>query len=263
MGFLASLLKKYGHPLTANVLDRMPKEWVQDALHEADVSIESLLLFPQKVISRVHPSWYVDLMEDISVSIRPVLRRALEEDSGFSPMVRQFLLYRLVKRWPSEVFVPVESFEPTAFDWLFHEKKLDEFVLILGIYGLVDFVRKIIEKKRLQMLLDRLQPLQRGFLRFLLPQVVSSTSQMNIQKWLACDRESGQRMIQQHGYQRLGWALRGESPMFLWRFFHSIEKTNACVMQQAIEQELSDEEYKLMKKQVMRVRQFFKQVEDV
>jgi len=261
--FLHSLMKKFAHPAAQTViqgLEPAEKELFQGNLAGDDPMM--YLITPKRILSMMHPSWYGELLEHTPKVLQSICERFLQGKQE-GPL-REFVLGYCVNQWPERGKLGPETVQDGDFSWLleYSYENMTALFDLLGVYDLVDEVRRIVDKRKLQMILVRLHPFQQKFLRaLLLKSLPTSASQINVSTFLTVEADVAKKRLQQRGLERFAMAIEKADPLLLWHFFHRLERFQAERLQQVGGQEFSDRERARAKQQVIQAYQFLQRME--
>jgi len=239
------ILLNHYHPRKPEaVLQCLPQEEIKailsqeippDALRFAHPEAES-------VLTKIHYSWLIPELQKHKTSTQRLFLAALSESQqskiqsvlklpGYTPIqlpstVKKYFVntfYRSLSYkevlpaacLPSSPLMPLSSWNTNA---------LIELIDVLGVYDIVDDVRRIINRSQVIAIHDALSAKQRAFLRSLLPQkekVIGTP--LKLVEWQG-DVSELKSLIQKRGILRLGRAFSGQHPDFLWHIAHILDR---------------------------------------
>jgi hypothetical protein len=205
----------------------------------------------------LHFSWHEELVPFVAKGLQPVMRRALLEKEE-SPL-RSFLLSYLVNKWPDKYLPNIKEAKEASFAFLLEsdEKTIEQLQELIVVHDIVDEVRQIVDRKRLQQLLQQLSPLQQKYLRSLLHRPVRSSGlSLGFVKLLSQDSQGASDMLHHRGEDRFACALKEEPTVFLWYFFHGMERHSARKLQVVMEKKASIVERAQAKKHLVEAYRF-------
>lgn len=256
--FLRALIGAFPHSETQKIIRSMPQD-LSSRFGEptSKVSPKAFVFSPTKLLRTIHPSWHQEILSVCPEVCRPALERCLldstkqKSEISLSPFNR-FLLGYFIALWPESHTPGVEFVEETSLRWLM-DASIESCIDLMAVYEIADGVHKTVEKKVLQQVWTRLSSLQQRFLRTV--QTTYIPSKISLAEFLKQTPDEGGRLLLQKGLQRLGWALRGEPPIFLWHIFHRMERAQAMVVKDSMEAAPKKDE-EAAKKQLQSIYQF-------
>jgi hypothetical protein len=263
--FLRSLIEAFPHPLTAKVVEALPPELsARFGSQSQKVHPKAFLCVPSKILRTIHPSWHEEIAACCPGILRPVFTKCMLHEmqqpvteSVPPPAVKEFVLGACLSAWPDSTVPGVEFIEQTQFSALL-QASIDVVISLLAVFEIAADVRKIVEKKVLLQLWARLSPLQQRFLRSL--HAPSLSPRISVKEFLQRSDEEASQLLFHTGAERLGWALCGEPPIFLWHLFHRMERAHALEIRAALENTPKNEE-NAAKKQLVLVQQFLQRTQ--
>lgn len=248
---LRVLLNRFHKSPPDALLKSLPQAEMQ-AVRNVDVlpvEIALGLLPPTEQIQMIHYTWLLPVFKQLPKSLHALtltalpepqktkIRRELElsDTAGaktLPPALQGYLLnlfYNKIK--PKEV-LPL-AFLPQTPLWqlaTLTKPQLVELFDFMGIHDLAESIRHIINKNFLTKLYNCLDARQKQCLRACLhkPGKVSST-RMELEKW---DGSPGklERMLQLRGLMRVGKALCGQHPDFVWHLAHRLDHGRGVIL---------------------------------
>ncbi len=258
--FLRALMDRIPNSDLPALLEQLPEEMqaqFQAVPAASDRPVEAFFLSPKEVLALLHPSWYEELLPHLAEELRPAVKEALAQKEE-SPL-RAFLLTYLVSAWPEKVLPSQKEMKQSPLHFLLKvdEVEIGKLQELIVVYDIVDEVRQIVAKKRLQEVLQRLSPLQQQFLRSLLHRPAKApVLSLGLLGLLQQDPQRATSMLRQRGLQRFSCALQDESKPFLWYFFHGIDRRVAQELQAAMETPSSVGERAQAKKRLVEAYKF-------
>jgi hypothetical protein len=202
--------------------------------------ISQAIPLPQEIVKQIHYSWLGSIVQKTPKKMQSVYLSSLPSSSAkqlsqtlniplhpqvLAPAVRLYLiqdLYRKLK--PSDVlpaaFLPVNSLTGLLS---FSKEDLINIIDFLGLYDLAEEIRHIVDKRYLKAIYSCLTIKKQHFLRICLHQKGKlTTSRLGLEKWQG-DKTQLNRLLHKRGLLRLGKALAGLDPHFVWHLVHRLD----------------------------------------
>jgi len=249
--FLRVLLNKYHKGSPDALLRRLPQqeEALVQATHTATADVRAAGLDPAQELASIHFSWLQPFVESFSDAIRPVVIASLTDHQAAglrsllrigdqrqppSTLYRKYLLTELYRRFRDPGVMPFGLLPETPMHFLAHytKRQLTQLVDFLGLYDLADEIRRTVDTSHLKTVFGALNPAQREFLRSCL-HIKSrlASPKLRLEKWRG---NPAQLMVLLHrrGLARLGKALCGQSPDFMWHLTHILDTGRGDILKQ-------------------------------
>jgi len=248
---LVHILLNHFHPKKIKeFLNILPPDDAKKILsHDVPFSdINPIFVNPREFFKNIHYSWIVPLIQnlpspikELTISALPVplasglkkhlkiqnLNLTLPKRSSF------FFLKNLYKQIHPPQLLPPEFLpkEPLSILLNFSRKDLMALVDFLGLYDLAEEVKHLVDQKSLRNVYACLDNKKMRFLRLCLHQRSKfKTPKLNLQKWNGnCDTLS--QMLHQRGLYRLGKALCGSHPDFLWHLSKKFDTGRSALLE--------------------------------
>lgn len=221
-------------------LSCLPKDEVQEilSLELSGQELAPALAQPIEKIVKIHYTWLAPLIQKMPNEIQPVLISSLPQfmADGLNAAykmdnkpieligpVKNFILQKIWENLPgARKVLPMEYLPQTQLTALaqMNKQELVEFVDLLGIHDLADEIRQIVDKRILKNVYACLTAKEQSYLRFCLynKDRIASPS-LGLDKWSgSCEKLK--TVLQSRGLIRLGKALSGEHPDFIWHLIH-------------------------------------------
>ncbi len=243
------LLKRFHPDHPKSLLQILPKEESVLILDQAtpQTVISTAELQPETLINRVHYSWLLLTLEKMPKSIIRFIVSALpshqaekiEQHLQMSPsqhhyadVVKAFFLNKIYNALIDPAVLPLDFLPKTPLSFLTSctKQQLMEIINLLGIYDLAEEVRYILNKESLNKVHVCLTARQRQFLRQTLHQKEKvSSSPLNLKQW---DGDCKKLAVSMHrrGLVRLGKALFGQHPDFIWHLTHILDTGRGAII---------------------------------
>lgn len=191
-------------------------------------------------LSKIHYSWLAPKISNLPKDKIPIILSLLPEPtaaklkeylklnvpvSNVTPLFQDFLFNQLSGQLQLEEVTPVEYLPECSLMPLLKLKKAELVDLIdfLGIYDLADEVKRIVDRNKLKQIYETLTPKKHDFLRqclHLREKLV--TPKLNLERWDG-DHDKLNNVLYQRGIIRLGYALSGQNPDFVWHVVHTLD----------------------------------------
>ena len=240
---LRVLVNQYQPRKPEILLKALPQEEIKAILSQEvqPDAIKFVCLSPEEILQKVHYSWLKPEIEKWPSPIREMIVLSLPEpqiskllplcgtSAGMSPssssLTKKFMLSQFYAKLGYKEILPAACLPISPLSPLIEWKKerLIELLDLLSMYDLVAEVRQMIDKNQVMRLQNALSPLQRIFLRSLLPQKEKVTgTPLKLKDWNGVPQQL-QQLLQKRGIARIGKALCGQHPDFLWHLTHILD----------------------------------------
>lgn len=246
LAMLRVLLNRFHQKATEATLRCLPPEDAKGVFQQQIPSNNPALALtqPEELIAKMHYSWLLPGLEALPKPMQTPLLSALPKmaseklqallgynstptpQPALAPPVQIFLLHKLYALIEKSTPLPLDFLPQTPLAPLvaLDKAQLVEVVDLLGIYDLTEEVRQIINKDRLKKIYACLGQKQRQFLRVCLHQKEKiSASPLGLEQWQGDPKEFA-RLLHNRGLIRLGRALCGQHPDFIWYLTHTLDK---------------------------------------
>ena len=219
-------------------------------IHSNEVSL--LLEQPKDHLAKIHYSWLGGALKKLPENLQPLVIAALPEphSSGLATMYKQavpalslsepmkiFLINTLYSQFEKKEILPLPFLPQTALNPLaeLNKPELIEVIDYLGIYDLAGEIRQVVDKNVLKHLYGSLNSMQQRFLRQCLQykeQLMSS--RLEIDDWRTSNLS---QILHRRGIVRLGKALAGQHPDFVWHIVHTLDTGRGVALEKQYSQE--------------------------
>lgn len=209
----------------------------------------SIALKPARdLLTRIHYSWLAAPLQQFSGQMQKFILSSLPE-TIFSKLNRllplpvtesldlaspfrsvfQDLLYKELK---CDDILPIPYFPPSKLNFLteWDKQKIVQLVDYLGLYDLANFVRQVIDKKKLKLIYDCLDIEKKQFMRSCFhskDKIVLPL--LELEPWQG-DRKKLYEVIHRRGLLRLGKALSNESSDLSWVISRILDKGRGTIL---------------------------------
>lgn len=236
------LLNRF-HPGTGeSFLQALPQDEAKEILKK-NVSSEDpsmALTWQQDLITRTHYSWLAPFIQQLPKEIQgPViaslpepqsskLRSFLKIKHSLAPLplpIKNFLINQLFQKWNPKEILPRQYLPPSPLSPLLELSKanLVELIDFLAMHDLAEAIRHIVDKKNLKLIYNCLSPQKQQYLRLCLHQKEKiAAPKLEIEKWNG-DPQILETLLHRRGMFRLGKALCGQHPLFIWHLTHTLD----------------------------------------
>lgn len=198
-----------------------------------------------EALSHIHHSW---LDSKIKLPLKALSK------------VEEFLFEKQYPLLGMEEVLPAEYLESTPLTPLISLKKgeLVDLIDFLGIYDLAEEVKHVIDKKKLMQIYETLTPKKHELLRrcmHLRDRLV--TKRINIERWDG-DHEKLNSVLYERGIRRLGVALSGDNPDFIWHVVHILDVGRGTDLMKHINKDENPQVVKFVTTQVLNTIKYLK-----
>ena len=254
--FLRVLINRYHTGSPDPLLRFLPQEDAQQVLAHNIVSPElsPLLNHAQIIIDRIHYSWLQPAIAKISAALQSFFIASLPQKLGLSLQrhmepkpkataltepLKPFFLQKLYKTLNADDLLPIEYLPVSPLTPLLRWSKQEivDLIAFLGLHDLASEIRQIVDKHALKSVYACLSSRQTHYLKMCLhqkDQVVSSPLKINY-KQLDCDHLM--KELHRRGLMRLGKALSGQHPDFIWYLSHTLDTGRGQLLSQFYSQQ--------------------------
>lgn len=242
-------LNKFHPAATENFLKCLPDENVKKALSEGTRSqnLQEAFPNPHRFLHRIHYSWLLDSLKNISPSFRVFVISSLpsktvdilKEHSPDLPApvplsnpMKTFFLDKFLSPFFKEHHLPAEYLPETMLSPLkkWTKKELEGLMDILGLYDLAPEVRQIVDNQRIKRLYQSLTRSQQQYLR----QVLHYQDKIVVPRMgldaLSQETLKLKKEIHKRGLIRFSKALSGQHPDFIWHLCHTLDTGRSAIL---------------------------------
>ncbi len=273
---LKVLLNRYHKGSLQEVIGYLPEDEA-DAIRQNPIESQDLqpaLSQPEDLIKMIHYSWLKPFLSGQSKKLLPIFIASLPEEHASklsksfqitaiekipAPM-KQFLL----KQINAAVFDPNVLLPPylpeSPLNALVRYSKPELLTLIdyFGLYDLAESIRQIVDKRYIKQLYSCFTPKKQEFLRQAMHQrerLVATN--INLEQWKGDCLELKQT-VHLRGLLRLGIALSGQHPDFIWLVCHILDTGRAAILSECLKKEESPEIVQALNHQLINLMNFLK-----
>lgn len=267
---LRVLMNRY-NPKAGDLLLKFIPEEEAKAVMSQDIrsnDLAPILHQPQKAISKVHYSWIQPVVQKFPESFQPAIIAALAAENvaglhnsssiAISDLAKAFILNQLYQQLNISDHCPLEYLPETEMSPLakWNKAKLSNLADFLGLYDLASEVRHIVNRNYLKNIYTCLTPKQFHYLKLCLhqkEQLVSPKLGIDPTKQ---DCVKLKQVIHRRGLLRLGKALCGQHPDFIWHIAHLLDMGRGKILLKEYQPQELPKVTKILKQQVQNIVQF-------
>lgn len=272
------LLNRF-HPKTAKeFLSLLPQDDAKQILSQNVITsdIDPIFVKPQEFLKNIHYSWVLPYVQKLPKHIQELLisalpnplaaglKKYLKISSTRVPMPKRASAFFVRK-----IYSQIQQPDVLAPEFLpkgnlsvlldLSRKELVDLVDFLGLYDLAEEVRHIVDKKSLQTVYACLDNKKLQFVsmslhqksRFVVPK-------LDLQKWNGNCTEL-LHTLHERGLYRLGKALSGSHPDFLWHLSRRFDTGRGAILEKYYTKQASPGVTSALVQQVINVMNFLKQ----
>jgi hypothetical protein len=231
------------HPERKDALERFLPDSERLRLEEIPAAAEvSPEMFTNGgVLERVHWSWFLPTLKTYPEdeqklflsAVSPFAGQNLAHELGVPPpaqeitetgrsYLRQMLIQSLVG--PHDRLVPIDYLPPTPLKPLLYlsKKELSKLANLLSLHDLAAELRQIVETKILKKIYSFLSDEEKKHLKQAATYQKETGQRMGLDRWDG-NEESLRALLHRRGLARLGAALSGQDPDFIWYICHQMD----------------------------------------
>lgn len=277
---LNALLNKF-HPGSQDALLKYLPEEDRKKPGEQPVDAEALskeVYSPELFIEKIHLSWLLSLVEKFPDSMQEVVLNLLPQNQAKSIAkklnipyhphkiadgIKEFTSKILYSRLQQEEILPASFLPSTPWNELlnWNRDQLVELIGYLGIYDLAAEFRQTIDQKLLNESFNLLSSAQREYLKFIIRTKSHPPLQIRVLKALEGDQGKMERFLQHQGLGRLGAALKGQHPHFMWYLSRILDKGRAELLMKNFQMKKSSFESEDLPNQMQTAMEYVNQSE--
>ncbi|CUI15843.1 conserved hypothetical protein [Candidatus Protochlamydia naegleriophila] len=255
------------------LLKFLPQEEVQAVLSQdiRSTDLTPILYQPQKLLERMHYSWIEPLLGGFPEKLHPLVMAALtqEQISGLNPVIAPSTLSNPVKTFIiNQLYTLLKADEHLPYDYLpetdlsplgtWSKARLTELIDFLGLHDLASEMRHIVDKNQLKNIYTSLSSKQFYYLKVCLHQKeILSVPKLGIDPSKR-DSTKLKRIVHRRGLLRLGKALCGQHPDFVWYLAHTLDTGRGKLILNAYQPESVPQVTSFLKGQVLNLMNFLK-----
>lgn len=240
--FLKVLLNKYALGGNEALIKTVPTLNPTDVLKFTTSSqdIGAAVQWRHRLFDRVHYSWLAPVIKTLAPPLQTIIGNALPEPQGSKlrqllslptashppiEKLKNFWLHKLYLTWRPPEAIPIEYLEKSELDPLLQLNKTQIVKLIdlLALNDLAEAIRHVVDKNTLTSIYACLNTQQQAFLRLCLHKKDKlAVAKLDLAKMAGSPNEL-RRTLHKRGMMRLGKALCGQSPEFMWHVTHVLD----------------------------------------
>lgn len=272
------LLNRFHPRAPKEFLNLLPQDDAKQILSQDVIisDIDPVFVKPQEFLKNIHYSWVAPYVQKLPMHMQELLISALPNPLAIGlkkylkissprvpipPRASAFFVKKVYdKIRQPDVLAP--GFLPKGDLSVLLDLSRNELIVLvdfLGLYDLADDVSQIVDKKSLQIVYACLDNKKIQFVRMCLHQKSKfAAPKLDLQKWNG-DCRVLMQILHQRGLYRLGKALSGSHPHFLWHLFHRLDTGRSAILKKHCASQASPGITSTLVQQVMNVMNFLKQ----
>lgn len=272
------LLNRFHPKAIKEFLDCLPKEEARLIQSQDTIisDIDPVFVKPEEFLKNIHFSWAVPHIQKLSPAAQGILISALpiplasglkkylkiqSSTKALTPPAKAFLMRKLYdKIQDPEILTPsLLPSENLSVLLNMSSKELVKIIDFLGLYDLAEAVKNIVDKAALKTVYQCLDQKKMQFMRlgmYHTSKIV--TRKLDLKKWQG-DCDELLRILHQRGLYRLGKALNGSNPHFLWHLSHRFDVGRSAILKRYYSAPSSPGITSALVQQVMNVLNFLKE----
>ncbi len=241
--FMKVLINRFHKGSLQSLLGCFPTE---EAKEIANVDVPSNdpsigLKTASEKISSIDYTWFLPSLQKLSKNAQQTVAAAFPEPHSSkllqalnlpssaetpSPIVKNFLLLKCYKNLPgaSEV-LPKQYLPQTPLSLIssMNKRELVEVIDFLGLHDLADELKHVVDQKTLKNVYACLNAKEQQYLKYCIRQKEKVVlPSLGIERWSG-NVDKLKSVLQSRGIIRLGKALSGENPDFIWHVAHNLD----------------------------------------
>jgi hypothetical protein len=276
--FFKVMINRFHPGINPAFFKSLPSDQVKEAFAVNTASLDTSIVFSwaNELITRTHYSWLAPSIQKLPENLKIPVINALPEAQArgiksllkikanscpLTPNMRSFLIGQLYRQWNPENALPPEFLPPSPLDPLnsLSKNEIVDLIELLGIYDLAEAIRHIVDKKNLKAIYLSLPTDRQQFLREALHRKEKlAAPKLDIAKWDGSG-EQLKAILHRRGLLRLGKALCGQNPQFLWNVTHTLDTGRGKALLEYYKEEQIPGITNLLIQQVITVINFLKQ----
>ncbi|MGM0439799.1 MAG: hypothetical protein ACQEP8_01625 [Chlamydiota bacterium] len=243
-------------------------------LTNGDINV--IASFPEEILKELHYSWLLSFFKKSSPAMQrlflaivtPSQRRSVMKVLSLSDP--EIELPSCAERYfKNQLFTALEADKVMPKSWLspsdlqpllsMEHHHLVNIADYLGLYDLAKAIPKVLDPRLLHKVYNTLSKPKTAYVKKCM-QIHDRLSlpALSLSHWDG-DKLKLAKVIHQRGLMRLALALYGESPQFLWHFFHHLDTGRAAYIKKHIPQNLSSDIHSIALRQAKKVINIFKE----
>lgn len=264
------------------LLKALPEGRSRDVL-QLDIASQDasyVLNEPKELIQQIHYSWLTPLIEALPAKMQSLFLTSLPKNKAAMlsqvlkiPLqttkqalsVRLYLLSRIYSQLKPTEVLPAPYLPATNLSLLLAMQKgeIVELITFLGLYDLAEEIRHIIDRRYLKAIYNCLSLKKQHFLRLCLHKKERlSVPRLGLDKWQG-DCQTLERLTHHRGLVRMGKAVSGQHPDFIWHLIHRLDIGRGRLLQQYCEKEEIPGVTQVLIQEILSLMNFFKKSSDL
>ena len=247
---LRVLLNHFHADAKDSVFKVLPKEYVVE-IRKQDLQTSSFapaLAKPVEWINRIHYSWLSETIDQLPQEELPYVLSALPEThfwgikrmkrlkmqrTVLSAVCHSFFLRRLYNKLDAVKVLPPEFLPPSPLRPLLdlNKQELVELIDFLGLHDVAEEIRFIVDKNNLSKLYTIMTLKKQQYLKICLHQKQKlDLPKLGLAAWKG-NIQQLEDLIHRRGMFRLGKAIFGQHPDFIWHITHSLDTGRGALLE--------------------------------
>lgn len=271
------LLNRFHSKSSKDFLSLLPKEEAQKVLSQDVVTseIDPVFVSPNEFLKSIHYSWVAPHVQKLPLHLQGIVVSALPQPLAMGlkkylnipktlslpAHARTFFIKKIYDQVKQSDILPLHFLPKEELSDLLNLNRIEliELIDFLGLYDLAEEVRYIVDKKNLQNVYKCLDNKKMQFVRICLHQKSRfSVAKLDLKKWNG-DCSVLLQQLHQRGLYRLGKALSGAHPHFMWYFSRKIDTGRSAIIYKYYKTQASPGIASALVQQVTSVMNFLKQ----
>lgn len=272
------LLNRFHPKTTKDFLSLLPQNEAKKMtnLDQVAADIDSLFINPEEFFKNLHYSWAAPYLQKLPIYLQELVASALPNPlaAGLkknlnikaSPLpsssrANDFFVKKLFEQiYPHDILPPgLLPKENLSLLLDLSRRELLQLLDFLGLFDLAEEVRHIVDKKKLQTIYACLDNKKMKFMRMCLHQKSKiAVAKLDLQNWKG-DCSSLSQTLHQRGLYRLGKALNGSHPHFLWYLSRKFDTGRSALLEKCYTRQATPGITSAIVQQVLNVINFLKQ----
>lgn len=236
------LINRYRPGSENSFLQKLPKEEAQEILEQSVTADDPSysIKWEQDLITTIHYSWLVPVIQQLNPGIQGPIVSALPEAQSLRlksalklkslpkklpDSLKPFLLHQLFLKWCPKDIIPSQYLPNSPLSPLLQctKSQIVDLIDMLSMHDLADALKHIVDKKNLKWIYQHLPLKHQQYLRVCLHQKEKiAAPKLNVDAWRG-DPKKLELMLHIRGILRLGKALCGQHPQFIWHLTHILD----------------------------------------
>lgn len=267
---LRVMINRYNPTAGNDLLKFLPEQEAQVVMNQEIHSTElaPILQQPERTLASIHYSWIQPVVQKFAQPLQPALIAALtaEQAAGLkiaapiaiSDTTKKFVLNQIYQHLDIHDRFPIEYLPETELSPLirWNKSNLMDLIDFLGLHDLASEVRRIVNRNYLKNIYTCLSPKQLSYLKVCLHQKEQLVSPKLGIDPTTQDCSKLKQIVHRRGLQRLGKALCGQHPDFIWYIAHTLDMGRGNILLKEYQPKELPKVTKILKQQVLTLMNF-------